>query len=64
MDLSMTSIDEMMKGLPFYAQLEVRDFVTFLRAKYIRNSTRPLRQDWAGGLSYVGWASFFLPTNR
>jgi len=58
MDLSMTSIDEMMKGLPFYAQLEVRDFVTFLRAKYIRKPTRQLRQDWAGGLSkrWVGRA--------
>ena len=51
MDLSTTSIDEMMKGLPLYAQIEVRDFVTFLRAKHIQKSKRPLRQDWAGGLS-------------
>jgi len=41
----------MMKGLPFYAQLEVRDFVTFLRTKYIRKPTKQLRQDWAGALS-------------
>ncbi len=51
MNLSTTSIDEMMKGLPFYAQLEVRDFVTFLRTKHIRKPAEHLRQDWAGGLS-------------
>jgi hypothetical protein len=51
MDLSTKSIDEMMKGLPFYAQIEVRDFVTFLRAKHIRKQAKQLRQDWAGGLS-------------
>jgi hypothetical protein len=51
MNLPITSINEMMQGLPFYAQLEVRDFVTFLRTKYARKPTKQLRQDWAGALS-------------
>ena len=51
MALPITSIDEMMTELPFYAQLEVRDFVMFLHAKHARKPARQLRQDWAGGLS-------------
>ncbi len=44
-------ITELMNGLPFHVQLEVRDFIEFLRTKHVCQSQKRLRQDWAGGLS-------------
>ena len=38
MSLSITSIDELMKALPFQAQLEVQDFVEFLLTKHSQKS--------------------------
>ena len=41
MSLSITSIDELMKALPFQAQLEVQDFVEFLLTKHSQRSFKP-----------------------
>jgi hypothetical protein len=38
MSLSITSIDELMKALPFQAQLEVQNFVEFLLTKHSQRS--------------------------
>ena len=54
MNLSTTvSLDELVQELPFSVQLEVRDFVEFLKTKYVVNKAKGqyLRQDWAGELS-------------
>ena len=51
MELAIT-LKEVVTDLPLHAQIELRDFAEFLRAKYLpKKSGKRLRQDWAGGLS-------------
>jgi hypothetical protein len=47
----METLEDLVQRLPAPQRNEVRDFVLFLLEKRAGKASRPVRQDWAGGLA-------------